>query len=531
MLFKRKVESKPMLEASIYIGKGKGVPWVSGGGIYARGYAYDGGCFISGHSLIKSFSTISDEKAFLERVSSLNGIFAVIINRGGLVLSAVDRYGVFKLFQCRDGNRILIGDDIEAMATASGNRAFNSEAGKDWLLAGFVSKTETLFQGIHSLNASRYLAADMTAGTMVVKTYHLFTLHEDHEAGYERLMEQLGVVFRESADRLAASLEGRKALIPLSGGADSRFSAMMLRQCGYENVLCFTYGNRHGTEERIARRTAAALGFDHIFIPYERRSWARLFKDTENLKYIEYASQYKATPHFSDLFAARKLAGMFNPSECIIIPGHVGSIAESIFLKDKGCSEAGFIDKIIEKYFYYYGNNHREIRSHLHGRLENYAPGAENDNAPALQGSFDNAAYDTYRSNHLFMALKPYEYYGFEWRLPLMDNTMVDFFKTVPLEFKGKGKKMLSDFSACPADECIPYYRQSQTYLNKVMKNLRDKRYCCINPFLVFKLRKENSFLPGIPRILYRFYRNYLCYAAARTLMYIRGVERGSDGN
>ncbi|MBN2558161.1 MAG: 7-cyano-7-deazaguanine synthase [Clostridia bacterium] len=520
-----------MPEASIYIGENKGFPWISRGGVYARGYAYEDGEFIAGSALLDSFSDIRDEKDFLDRISSLNGVFAAIINREGFVLSAVDRYGVFKLFHCRNGSRIFIGDDIVAMAHASGNLAFNSEAEKDWLPGGFVSGTETLFKGIHSLNASRYLAADMAAGTMEIKTYHSFTLYDVNETGYDRLMEGLGIVFRESAERLAGSLEGRKALIPLSGGADSRFCAMMLRQCGYENVLCFTYGNRHGHEERTARRTAAALGFEHVFIPYKRRDWARLFKEADNLRYIEYASQYKATPHFSDLFAARKLAGMFDPSECIIIPGHVGSVAESIFIPGSFCPEAGFIDKLIEKYFYFYGNSHHEIRAHLHRRLKNHAAGADSEDARGLQGRFDGAAYDSYRSNHLFMALKPYEYYGFEWRLPLMDNAVVDFFKTVPLEFKGRGKKLLSDFSACPAGCSIPFHRQPGSYCGKVAKNLMDKRYCCINPFLVFKLRKANPFLPGIPRIIYRFYRNYLCYATARTLLYVKGIDRGNNGD
>ena len=124
------------------------------------------------------------------------------------------------------------------------------------------------------------------------------------------------------------------------------------------------------------------------------------------------------------------------------------------------------------------------------------------------------------------MATKPYEFYGFKFRLPLMDNEVVDFFKTVPLSYKGHSKKILTDFvvEGCQDDPGI--YDFPNKFAYKVIRNLRDRRYNCINPFDVFKLRKPEYGLPGIHRMLYRYYRNYLSYAAAKTLQYIlNGLE------
>ncbi|MDX1357470.1 MAG: hypothetical protein R3232_01430 [Clostridia bacterium] len=503
----------------------KGFRWSETNGIYVCGYGYINGEYHEGLELTEYFSGISDFDDFTNRVMKLNGLFSVIIDKGESVFAAVDRYGVFRLFYHQDHSGFYIGDDTAAIVEKTGLNKINKEAETDWVYSGFPSGNETLIEGLHSLNASLSLFYNSIDHSLKIDRYHDFTQEPDDKK-YEELISGLNEVFKNAGERFVRSLDGKKAIIPLSGGVDSRFGSLMLFKAGYKNVLCVTYGNPGDKEERMAAEVAGAYGFEHMFIPYIRSAWRGLFKDSENIRYIDYASKYKTTPHFSDLFAARQLSKILNPEECVVVPGHVGSIAESKMKTDRYYKSSELVRAFIIKYFYYYGLKCPGVKNHLNKRLDGYFRVGGEIDAYASQSLFDRAGYDTYRSTHLFMATKPYEFYGFKFRLPLMDNEVVDFFKTVPLNHKGHSKKILTDFvtGGCQDDPGI--YDVPNKFAYKVIRNLRDKRYNCINPFDVFKLRKPEYGLPGIHRTLYRYYRNYLSYAAAKTLQYIlNGLE------
>lgn len=498
-----------------------GFCWESKNGIYVRGYVFDTDKYLQAEEIIPMFSLVNNEEDLKHIISELNGIFAVIIVKKDKVLAAVDRYGVFKLFYAINGGGISIGDDTGGIVNALERKTLNRDAVKDWYHSGFAAKRDTLINGLFCINASEYLSYDGFTTSLRVEKYHIFSIFSDNEKSYEDYLGELSSIVKGVASRLVESLGGKRVLLPLSGGVDSRFCAMLLKMAGYEKVTCLSYGNRNGKEERIAKAAALKLGFEHIFIPYTYRDWFNLFKNEENLKYIDAVSSFKATPHFSDLFAARFLAGKYNSNDCVIIPGHVGSIAESMFDADTEYSHSDIVGKIIDKYFYFYGSKHKASMKYLHSRLDDYALRDNSVCTDEAQGAFDAAAYDTYRSNHLFMTLRPYEFYGFEWRLPLMDLEMVEFFKSVPVIYKGKTKLLLYDFVAGNCCPQVPFYIEPKTYLQKVIRNINDRRYGCINPFIKTKDMPEWNSMPSFIKVIYRFYRNYLSFASLKTLKYL----------
>jgi len=509
-----------MIEIKIVDNLNQGFSWENDSDCYVSGYAYVNDCYLEGKELLQYFHNLTDEKAFIKKVQELNGIFAIIIVNHDYVMAAVDRYGIFKLFYHHNGKKLIISNNTSEIVKTVGLKDINKKAEKDWLYAGFSAKNETLFNDVFSLNASKALFFDSVNTKLRVESYHEFLLKPSSKL-YSDLLKQFGEIFEKASNRFIASLNGKKVLIPLSGGVDSRLGALMLYTSGYENVLCFTYGNKNSMEGKIAYKTAKAYGFEHIFIPYKVRDWRRLFKDKKNLDYIEFASQYKAVPHYSDLFAAEYLSKNFDKDEYIIVPGHVGSIAEGSLDSGEFFTSERLLRLLIKKYFYFYGEKCEGSTGYLKDRLSDYFGNELPVNAEKAHDLFDSAAYDTYRSNHLFMALKPYEFYGFQWRLPLMDAEIVEFFEEVSLDYKTKKKILLSDFVALSCKNDPGYFKEPESFWGKVSRNLFDKRYCCINPFDVFKLRKKEYELPRINRVLYRYYRNYLSYVSAKTLRYI----------
>jgi len=107
--------------------------------------------------------------------------------------------------------------------------------------------------------------------------------------------------------------------------------------------------------------------------------------------------------------------------------------------------------------------------------------------------------------------LRAYDYYGLEWRLPLLDADVIEFFNSLTLESM-YGKKFFTDYLSSKID--VPYSRFSVKFIRKVFRNVLDIRYACINPVKLIKLKnKYNKELPLLIRV-YRYLRNFTIYSA-----------------
>jgi asparagine synthase (glutamine-hydrolysing) len=140
-------------------------------------------------------------------------------------------------------------------------------------------------------------------------------------------------MINQLARRLIRSLDGRTALLPLSGGWDSRLIAHLLKRQGYEKLICFSYGSPKNRESTISQLAAQELGYRWIFVPHNRRTWFRAFQSSERKAYFAHSFNFSSSPHVQDWLAVKYLKdkGLI-PEDSVFIPGHAADFLEGSHL-------------------------------------------------------------------------------------------------------------------------------------------------------------------------------------------------------
>lgn len=481
----------------------------SKGNIHVKGYAYVDECYLEGKDLIDVFNNVLTKDEFIKIIQSLNGVFVIILNLPNQVLAAVDKYGVFELYYSLYKDVLYISDYVEDIVKETKQKQINLDGKRDFLYCGFILKGQTLLENIFSLPASNFLHYQKQ---LTITRYLKLTSNIPSKKPYHDQKKIFDEVVHKAAKRFVSSLNGKEVYVPLSGGMDSRFIILLLKKMNYQKVTCFSYGNTLFGEGRIARKVALENGYSFIKIPYKRYLWKRLFIDSFHMPYMVYGSNLSYMPHLMDYFAALKLKG----KDIIIVPGHIGSIAESYVLPKY--TKQDIINKIINKYMFFYKRNDKKIYNHLYKRVTPYFDNLSDDSTVFEKNeSYDQVAYELYRSNHIFRALKPYDFHKLIWRIPMMDSDIISFMNNLSLEDKGKEKVFLGRYITDRLQCKIPYKKQPKTFIAKVLRNLTDRRYSCIKISDLKKFYTKNVYLPPISQLVYRVYRNFLTYITLKT--------------
>jgi asparagine synthase (glutamine-hydrolysing) len=130
--------------------------------------------------------------------------------------------------------------------------------------------------------------------------------------------------FLDAGKNVCSFLAGRTAVIPLSGGFDSRLIAVLMKKLNYENVICFTYG-RKTNEVEISQSVASKLGFKWYFVDYDAIDYIGFTKDEQFLTYaFEYSGAYSMV-YLQEYFAVKYLKeNNLIPEDSVFLPGHSG---------------------------------------------------------------------------------------------------------------------------------------------------------------------------------------------------------------
>jgi len=185
---------------------------------------------------------------FKERIKDYSGFFSLVYQKGEDLFAAVDIIRSHPLFYGVVENNFYISDEADWVRKQVNDMEMDPIARDEFQLTGYVTGRDTLFPNVKQLQAGESLL--IKDGVLSLDRYYLFTHTEPKEYNEENLSKEFLRVSRESIQRLVNYAKGRQIVIPLSGGYDSRFIASLLKESGYENILCFTYGRQGNKEAR-----------------------------------------------------------------------------------------------------------------------------------------------------------------------------------------------------------------------------------------------------------------------------------------
>tara|TARA_B110000503_G_scaffold100914_1_gene150921 strand:+ start:2686 stop:4254 length:1569 start_codon:yes stop_codon:yes gene_type:complete len=412
-----------------------GYRWYSNNNIKVKGYFFDEKNFLyEKDNLLNYFENINTEEEFKNRISSINGIFSVIIQNKKFIMLAVDKTRTFPLFYIDNENDFIISDDSYYLKENHKNNLdeINSD---EFLSIGHVMGKETLLKNIFQIQSGEFLISN---DNRFKKSFYFDYLTKNISIKiFDELKSEFLDILRDLIQRIIKFANGRQIVIPLSGGYDSRLIASLLRQANYENVFCFTYGRKSSHEVIISEKVAKELNYNWLFVEYNEQTIDQNYpQSNEFQEFYKFASNHTSIFHIQDYFAVKYLHdNQIIDNDAIFAPGHSGDfLGGSHFDKSEIANKNNIIDiiyqkqKILNKKTF---NNKKALKEKISSLIE-----GENIKEEFIYSIDENFNLRERQSKFIVNAQRVYEYFGYQHSMPLWDSKIIDFFKVLPLKYK-----------------------------------------------------------------------------------------------
>jgi asparagine synthase (glutamine-hydrolysing) len=477
--------------------------WKRFGKISLKGYLLESPCDIS-----KLAEAGFSEAAFVDWLKRANGCFAMVYQDSDILFAAVDRIRSYPLFftnlhSLADCSENLDPLRIEHLHTTQKNIS------SEFLICGFVSGKDTLHPDIFQIPAGHYLLMQKGQAPQL-RRYYSYQHEEIDGLAEHELCVSLHKVHLGVAQRLIAHLDGRPAVIPLSGGWDSRLIAYLLKQAGYPAIYTFSYEAKNNPESRISQKVAKHLGLPWFFIEHTHNSWYRAYFSAERKQHYKYAVNAVSSAHIQDWLAVKELKRQqLIPPNSVFIPGHTGDFLQSGHLPpgyhhQKHFTQDELVNQIIARHYRLWSKpSMADIRAFSQRILSCM-------DTPQMMPACEAANYFEYwelqerQAKFIVNSVRVYEDLAYSWALPLWDSQLMDFWAKVPLKLR-LDRKLWHTYQALYLPIPVPVFKNLSVptrLRNKLLRiafgEITDTRYGRFAPYLNFRqysAQKVKSYL------------------------------------
>ncbi|OPY32609.1 MAG: 7-cyano-7-deazaguanine synthase [Methanomassiliicoccales archaeon PtaU1.Bin124] len=376
-------------------------------------------------------------------IQNLEGDFAIIFQTPEILLCVVDRLRTIPIYYRNNELETVLSDCSDDLIDNS--TIIDQKNVLEFLHTGYVMGRETIYQNIFQLQAGELLFYSKQIKKMEIWKYFYPTNKIIENVTEHMLLSQLDTVFNNVFLRLKQSTvdKGKFLVVPLSGGLDSRIIVALLKKYGITDVICFSYGRLNNAESKISKKVADALGYEWIFIEYTNDKWKDIYSSEILKTYYKYASNSTSLPHIQDFLAVKFIKeNQLVPSNSTFVPGHTGDMISgghipgdllnrNVYNNDL-CAE-----EVINYHFLNQPNkDSKQNRRLLKNKIRNYISEIIINNAESYANGFEYFDFMERQSKFIINSVRTYEFFEYEWRLPLWDTQLIKFFKRVPLKYK-----------------------------------------------------------------------------------------------
>jgi len=353
------------------------------------------------------------------------------ITRPESFLIATDHIRGIPIFYILVDNVLVVSDLISDLLSYS-RLDIDPKASDEFLFTGYTKGNSTLIKEIKQLQAGEYLY--VSENGIEIAYYIRFLTKTRWNLPYPVLQQKLNQIFEDVFSSLIEGLNGRTAVISLSGGYDSRLIAYWLHKLSYSKIICFTYGRTDNCEIENADNTAKQLGLPWHFIDYTKLPIQDYLDSEVFLKYYQYMANYSSMFFMQDYFAVQYLKeNNILPMDAVFIPGHSGDgLAGSHLSRRLGRKlTTSQVANEIFIYNYSYTNINDRKKKLIIANLANDLP----TNYPTSL-VFEDWDIRERQAKFIVNSARIYPFFGFSYYLPLWDIRLVNFFKSLPFELK-----------------------------------------------------------------------------------------------
>ena len=387
----------------------------------------------------EEISQLENPKQFLQ---SLDGHFCIVFISRTLSFAATDRVSTTQIYYkytrtdvCISDQALLI-DDSPFSPDNTDQLALTSLR-----MSGFTSGSRTLKSDLFSVPPGSWL--DLIHNQ--IEKYFLFSpwtkvTSTTSEALGKSLSETILKVF----ERIIRDSNGSQICIPLSAGIDSRLVVSAIAELGYKNVYCFSYGLPGNFEANVASKIARQLGFKWEFIETRPKDLVYYLNSVKFREYLDFSDSLSSVPFFQDHFVLSNLKKTERvDSSCIFVNGNSGDFISgghlpSSLLHNGPVSEEKFLEEYISKHCSLWDDlktqeNKNRIRLCINKQLDDLIIPSE---LKYSSYSFELLEYMNRQSKFVVSGQRNYDFFGFQWSLPLWEKEIIHFFQNLPTEYK-----------------------------------------------------------------------------------------------
>jgi len=391
---------------------------------------------LKSNNLVNHF--INNKDSFGNLLKNNNHFFSVVLETEKYVYAAVDHLRMYPLFYSIKNGCAYLSDDANWILQRVQNIEMDELSATEFLMTGYVTGSDTLYPDVKQLQAGEYLTFNRIENSIEVKMYSEIKINEGLNFDKQIAFNKLDQIHIGVFERLIESLNGRTAVLPLSGGYDSRVIAMMLKRLGYENVICFTYGKPGNWEAKVSKEIADLLEYQWFFVSYTPEKWKRWFASDARKKYFDISNGLTSLAHIQDHMAIGELKekGLI-PEDSVIIPGHTAMLSFGGYNQNiRGIKQA--TSAIVKKHYSLWSWSYKKSDL-FKGKLEEkvyHAIEAFEDKGQTIENSIFLWELRERHAKFICNSVRAYEQFGYEWRMPLWEKEMVEFWLNVPHEYR-----------------------------------------------------------------------------------------------
>ena len=439
-------------------------PWIDKVGsnyrIIFKGYFWDKDDYYSGYDAIECLKNLFNEKKMNEVkdiiCNRLSGHFAIIIDSDSFALAIVDKIRSIPIFYSKKGEKTILSNSAVSICNKLDNFEINDKSLTIFNMSGYCLKHSTLHKDIKQLLAGQFIFINKKNNKLRINYYYRYIKFENRIMEKRQFAESLHQTFMKTFKKLVESLKGNQVMIPLSGGYDSRLIVAMLKEFSFKNIKAYTYGVKNLWEVERAKYISNLLGIECINIEFNPSKTRALFKSKVRQDYFKFAGGLNSAPHLPDFYAIIKLRKQrFIDKNAIFINGQSGDFITgghipSILNGDKSDSYNwnSLFDVIMNDHFSLWtnlktGENRKILLNELHKFFDFYKDiTLDKEKYSKLYELFE---FEERQSKFVVNGQRIYEFFGYDWRLPLWSDELIRFWSRVPFNLKF-GQKLYLDY-------------------------------------------------------------------------------------
>ena len=402
----------------------RGFKWQHIDSLYFKGYIFLKNELLTIDRLLNIIVTSSEK---LDSVlCDLNGCFTFIYYENNRLIIVTDKIGLFPIYYEFINNRYHIFDDPNNTV----QKELDTEMLNRFSYIGSTERNHTFFKNVSVTLPSTIIKIDNNT----LSTIKYFKWSECHECKTFAPNEFSNSI-TDSIRRLIKYANGRRIVVPLSGGHDSRLILYYLHKLSYDNVITFTYGNKDCQDVHSSQKIAEYFGYKWAFVEYTKSKCRKYYYSPNYLKLANYISNAFTIPHIQDWVAIQTLLEEgYIKNDDIIVPGHSGDVMCGSMITKEMVEKEEYSPEFYKDYIQrtFYRLNQNKSKSVKKDILENIiVPFKCNVDSNQFIHFVEDYNLNERHSRVYAHAVKMYEYYNLQWYLPLWDNAFIQFWHSI----------------------------------------------------------------------------------------------------